>query len=152
MYDSTVDAKEHRKNIMNVWGVVTNELFHRIINHDLSKLKEPERSGYDKMIPQLRETKFGTPEYYKVKEEFNKVVAHHYAVNRHHPEHFEHGYEDMNLLDFLEHIMDCYAASLTSDTPFTEGIKSVLEKNGAPDVLVKMVMNTYDDIFSNILE
>lgn len=35
-----------------------------------------------------------------------KALDHHYANNRHHPEHFEHGIEDMNLLDILEMVVD----------------------------------------------
>jgi hypothetical protein len=36
---------------------------------------------------------------------------HHYPKNRHHPEHFEDGMNDMNLLDLIEMLADWKAAS-----------------------------------------
>ena len=149
-YDSSEDTKKHRANIMQVYFELNSEMNDRIIHHDLSKLHEPEKSGYDELVPRLRATKFGTPEYYEARDAMAEITSHHYKENRHHPEHFENGYHDMNLLDFMEHIMDCYAASLCSDTSFPEGIKTVLERNGAPDVLIDMVLNTYEDILKDI--
>ena len=38
-------------------------------------------------------------------------LDHHYANYRHHPEHFENGVNDMNLVDVMEMFCDWYAAS-----------------------------------------
>lgn len=149
-YDSSEDTRKHRGNVMWVYMELNDIMLSRIIAHDRSKLHEPEKSGYDELIPKLKATKFGTPEYYEARDAMAEVTSHHYKENRHHPEHFENGYHDMNLLDFMEHIIDCYAASLCSDTSFPEGIKTVLERNGAPDVLIDMVLNTYEDVLKDI--
>mgnify|MGYP001576204131 CR=1 FL=1 len=40
------------------------------------------------------------------------TLAHHYAYNRHHPEHFKHGIKDMNLIDILEMLCDWKSSSM----------------------------------------
>ena len=146
-YDSTVDANIHRKNIQFVYEeIIRPALDERIENHDLSKLEDPERSCYDKYIPVLKKCKFGSPEYVAAKQAMRKEgLSHHYAVNRHHTEHFQNGVKGMNLIDLVEHIMDCYAASLVSDTPFEEGIQKVIE--GYSEDLQSIILNTAREIF-----
>lgn len=148
-YDSTQDAKIHRANIRFVYEqIVRPALDERIEKHDLSKLEDPERSCYDKYIPLLREYKFGTPEYFATKQAMKEEgLTHHFEVNRHHPEHFKDGVKGMNLIDLVEHIMDCYAASMVSDTPFEEGIRKVMETNGYSEDLQAIILNTAREIF-----
>jgi len=40
------------------------------------------------------------------------ALKHHYGENRHHSEHFEHGIDDMNLIDIIEMFCDWYAATV----------------------------------------
>jgi hypothetical protein len=40
-----------------------------------------------------------------------EALKHHYANNRHHPEHFENGINGMNLLDVIEMVCDWKAAA-----------------------------------------
>ena len=92
MYDSTRDADIHKDNIQYVWGIIKKYMQYKIDHHDDSKYMDPEKPVYDKYIPLLRKYKYGTPEYKKVREEMERDgLTHHYAVNRHHPEHFEDG-------------------------------------------------------------
>lgn len=39
------------------------------------------------------------------------ALEHHYAMYRHHPEHFQNGVNDMNLIDLVEMLADWKAAS-----------------------------------------
>lgn len=86
-YDSTKDTMSHIYNIQWVWtNLVRPQLDERFDKHDQSKLENPEKACYDKYIPMLQETKYGTPEYYEIKDKMAKEgLQHHYAVNNHYP-------------------------------------------------------------------
>lgn len=86
------------------------ELGIRAANHDLSKLQPEERDIYERVTPEFQGVTYGTPEYEAVKAKLGPALEHHYQVNDHHPEHFEHGVEDMNAMQFDEMIADWYAA------------------------------------------
>jgi hypothetical protein len=49
---------------------------------------EPEASGFAELRAKLSDIEYGTPEYAAALREANEVVAHHYACNDHHPEHY----------------------------------------------------------------
>ena len=42
-----------------------NELGERLLVHDQSKLKSPEKGIFDEYSPKLKETTYGSPEYKK---------------------------------------------------------------------------------------
>lgn len=143
-YDSTKDSIAHMDIIKKVGKPIVEEFNRRVLTHDFSKLKNPERACYDKYIPLLKTAKYGTPEYNKIRENMAKEgLEHHYKENRHHPEHFEHGIQDMNLVDMLEMLCDWYAASLRSDTGFEEGFNINCKKFHISDDLKKILWNTY---------
>lgn len=149
MYDSTIDARYHIYNIQWVWAnLVRPALDERFDTHDQSKLESPEKECYDKYIPLLKKYKFGTPEYNQVREAMRKDgMAHHTEVNRHHPEHFKNGISDMNLIDLIEHILDCYAASMNSDTGFDVGMQKNTERFHYPKELQEIIHNTSSEVF-----
>ena len=149
MYDSSIDAHYHIYNIQWVWAnLVRPALDERFDIHDQSKLESPEKECYDKYIPLLKKYKFGTPEYNQVKEAMRKEgMAHHIEVNRHHPEHFKNGISDMNLIDLVEHILDCYAASMNSDTGFDAGMQKNAERFQYPKELQEIIHNTSSEVF-----
>ena len=73
-YDSTVDAKKHIAAIQRLFNnVIIPELEKRKESHDESKFKSPERETYDKYIPMLKETKYGSDEYYEVRKKMVKA-------------------------------------------------------------------------------
>ena len=148
-YDSTQDTMKHIKNIQKVMdGTIIPELQKRSKNHDKSKLESPEKETYDEFIPKLREEKYGTPEYLKLRAEMEKKgLKHHYESNRHHPEHFKDGINDMTLIDVLEMFSDWYAASLVSDTDFVDGLKMNKSRMNISDQLYIILMNTYNEYF-----
>ena len=142
-YDSTKDADIHRENVRHVWEMVRMIMEEKIQVHDNSKYMSPERECYDKYIPMLRETKYGTAEYYEVRKKMaEEGLNYHYSANRHHPEHFANGIEGMDLFDFLEHVIDCYAASMVSDISYKDGIDSNANRFGYPPELVSILKNT----------
>jgi hypothetical protein len=46
----------------------------RAINHDLSKLQEPEKSMFDHFTPLLRDTEYGTDEYKRILDEMQQTA------------------------------------------------------------------------------
>ncbi len=87
------------------------KLILRATFHDFSKFGLYEGSSYGKHLPEFKKVKYGTPEYDDILRRFQEAINHHYALNRHHPEHFKDGYLGMNLLDIVEMFFDWKAAS-----------------------------------------
>ena len=54
------------------------------------------------MVPKLRELTFGSDEYKVALVGMGEGVKRHYAANRHYPEHYENGVNDMTLADIVE--------------------------------------------------
>ena len=145
-YDSTIDAKKHIKKVQDTFNkVFLPELKKRMENHDKSKLESPEKETYDEMIPLLKPTKYGSKEYFEVKKKFEDGgFGHHIKVNSHHPEHYEHGINDMDLVDIFEMFIDTYTASLNSDTSYEEGLKVNKKRFDMSNQLYSILKNTYD--------
>ena len=148
-YDSTVDAKKHIAAIQRLFNnVIIPELEKRKESHDESKFKSPERETYDKYIPMLKETKYGSDEYYEVRKKMEQEgLKHHYEVNRHHTVHFPDGINGMTLIDVVEMFCDWYAASLNSDTGFKSGLKNNKNKFHMSEQLYQIFLNTYKEYF-----
>jgi len=87
------------------------ELMLRGMGHDRSKIKEPEVGYFNKYTPMLKKLEYGSDEYKASLDALKPALDHHYIKNRHHPEHFRNGIEDMNLVDLIEMFCDWYDAS-----------------------------------------
>lgn len=111
-YDSTEDTKKHIENVQGYMREVINELTLVAVIHDASKLESPEKEYYDKYTPKLSSVTYGSDEYKQFLIEANVGFQHHYEHNRHHPEHFKNGIQDMTLLDLIEMLCDWKAASM----------------------------------------
>lgn len=109
--DSTKDILEHIKLVNQRLLILVQELIQRSINHDASKLIEPEKTGFDEVKIKLSSCEYGSPEYNKSLEDLKPILQHHYRNNSHHPEHYENGVNDMCLLDLIEMFADWSAAS-----------------------------------------
>jgi hypothetical protein len=140
---------KHIRIVRDVFdNTIIPELETRKRDHDISKLQPPEKETYDKYIPLLQEVKYGTPEYNEIKDKMAaEGTAHHYEVNRHHPEHFENGIRDMTLIDVIEMFVDWYSASKRSDTGFEEGLNNNKTRFDMPDELYQIMVNTYNEYF-----
>lgn len=90
---------------------VVKALLDRADAHDRSKLESPEVEIFAKHHHLLSDTTFGTKGYEDVRALTKEALDHHYAVNRHHPQHFKGGVADMNLIDLIEMFCDWKAAT-----------------------------------------
>jgi hypothetical protein len=87
-------------------------LFIRALKHDKSKLKDPEFSVFNKYTRLLKTVTYGSEKYHQYLKLMQPALKHHYNHNRHHPEHYDNGLNDMNLIDIIEMFVDWKAASL----------------------------------------
>jgi hypothetical protein len=115
----TVDQKaanyetcRHVEQVRRFLTLFVKELLDRANEHDQSKLEHPEVEMFTEFAPKLAASTYGSPEYEGFRKAMGPALAHHYAKNRHHPEHFKDGVEDMNLLDLVEMFCDWKAATM----------------------------------------
>lgn len=87
------------------------DLDHRAQIHDKSKFESPEREILAENMPELAKTEYGSPEYAELLKKVKPALDHHYAKNRHHPEHWSNGVDDMTLMDLVEMLADWKAAT-----------------------------------------
>jgi hypothetical protein len=122
-YDSTADTLQHSLRVADLMGEPIKELVDRSVRHDLSKTREPELATYDEFVPRLRTTAYGTAEHLALVEAMGDGLRHHYAHNRHHPEHFPNGLNGMTLVDLIEMLADWKAA--TERSPDSDLVRTV---------------------------
>ena len=87
-YDSTKDTQEHIGHVRNLINHFGANLAARAEHHDATKLCDPEKTVFDEVTPRLRGLTYGNSEYKQWLSDMGSALAHHYANNRHHPEHF----------------------------------------------------------------
>lgn len=110
-YDSTADTLKHSQRVGELMAQAITELVDRAMRHDRSKTEDPELAVFNEFTPKLRDSTYGSDEYKGFLDAMGDGLAHHYAHNRHHPEHFENGVDDMTLVDVLEMLADWKAAT-----------------------------------------
>lgn len=131
----------------NLWLMI-QELDRRAQQHDASKFEEPERSIYAKALPKLAGTSYGTPEYQQLMDESKVAIEHHWAKNRHHPEHFSNGVDGMDLLDILELICDWKAATKRNKSGnIHKSIEVNIKRFNLSPQLVAILTNTVNRYF-----
>jgi hypothetical protein len=111
-YDSTRDTYAHITEVRKRLLQVVADLIQRATDHDKSKLEPPEKAIFDEFTPKLRDVTYGSDEYKGFLAAMGEGLAHHYKVNDHHPEHFENGVWDMDLIQVLEMLADWKAATM----------------------------------------
>jgi len=109
--DSRTDTWQHIHEVEKLMTEIVRELLLRSMEHDKSKLEDPEVKGFNEHTAKLKLLEYGSPEYQASLEALKPTLAHHYANNAHHPEHFERGVDDMTLVDIVEMLCDWKAAT-----------------------------------------
>lgn len=115
--------------------------------HDRSKLKEPEKSGYDRLAADLKDIVYGTDEYRAALAAAKPVIDHHYAHNSHHPEHYPNGIAGMSLLDIVEMLCDWKAASeRTKQGSLATSLAHNKQRFGIDDQFAAILENTVKEL------
>ena len=142
-YNSIKDTLDHRSKVVNNVNIITNELLVRAHSHDESKLHEPELPIFNRVTPILKELTYGTVEYSDQLDTMKVALDHHYSSNRHHPQYFESGILDMNLIDIVEMLCDWKAATeRMKDGDIYESIRINKDRFEFSDELEKILINT----------
>ena len=144
---TSAEAREqtfkHINRVGEFLAMFIDGLEKRAIEHDESKLNEPEASVFEEHTPKLEGMTYGTDEYSKVLELMKPAVDNHYKGNRHHPEHFEDGVAGMDLLDLVEMFCDWRAATERhEDGNIFKSIQHNGKRFDLSPQLVSILMNT----------
>lgn len=149
LQESVAETKAHIEAVRHELNGVIDNLNHRRLHHDDSKLEEPEVSGFHAMTHdgRLKEMTYGSEEYRSVLREHKPTIDHHYGFNDHHPEHFPGGIAAMSLMSITEMLCDWRAAT----SRMKDGdIRSSIEKNqarfGYSDEMKQILLNTAHDL------
>jgi len=144
-YDSRQDTRDHIQQVRELLGQVVLNLHDRMLFHDESKLKFPEKEAFDTLTPRLKSLTYGSDEYRACLKEMKPAIEHHYAENSHHPEHYPGGVDDMDLLDVIEMLADWKAASLRhADGDILGSLEINRERFKLSDQLYRILTNTIE--------
>ncbi len=151
--ESEIQTLAHIRRVQSLLADVSNRLIARAIRHDESKLSEPEVSVFAEYAEKLKGSTYGSDEYKGFLAGMKPALDHHYAHNRHHPEHWSGGIKDMSLLDLIEMIVDWKAATERhADGDIEKSITINKGRFGYGDELEAILRRTVVELFPKHLE
>lgn len=141
---------ETQKHIHTV-GVYIHKFVARMLSradkHDASKLETPEAEIFEEFTPKLKACTYGSDEYKGFLANMKVALDHHYATNKHHPEHTSYGIEGMSLIDIVEMLMDWKAATMRhADGDILKSIEINQKRFGYSDELKAILINTVKEM------
>jgi hypothetical protein len=143
--DSRPATYEHIREVQLLLNKVIIKLLNRSELHDRSKLISPEVEVFDEYTQKLEHSVYGSEEYSQFLKEMSVGLNHHWKNNRHHPEYFQNGIKDMNLIDIIEMLCDWKAASTRHSTgDINKSIEINQKRFGYSDELKKILLNTLE--------
>ena len=138
-----VETQKHIEAVRRYIRFMIDKIDMRGVKHDASKLESPEVEIFAEYTPKLNNTTFGSDEYYQNLAEMKPALDHHYVSNRHHPEHFVNGINDMTLVDILEMFCDWKASTLRhNDGNLLKSIETNAERFNMDGQLRQILINT----------
>jgi hypothetical protein len=140
MYNCTADVMAHKRKVRALVWAMIHGLIEAAALHDDSKLAEPEKSMFDRTTPLLQAAEFGSEAYKAALAGMGEGLAHHYATNSHHPEHFEDGIAGMTLIDLVEMVCDWMAAAQVKGNPVN--LDYLVQRFGISEQLAHILANT----------
>jgi len=144
-YDSRHETLVHSQRVGELMMEMIKELLDRSTRHDRSKTEPPEVDVFNEFTPKLKDSTYGSDEYKGYLEAMGEGLTHHYANNRHHPEHFANGVNDMTLVDLIEMLADWKAATERhADGSLSRSLAIQAERFDLSDQLLAILSNTAD--------
>lgn len=138
---------DHKKLVGSYMNHIATELFKRAVEHDYSKLSSVEFDAFVEATPELKHLTYGSEEYKQALAKIKPALAHHYLVNRHHPEYFSAGINSMSLIDIIEMLCDWMAAiERVKDGDIHKSLEINKERFGIGEQLQQVIKNTVGDI------
>lgn len=140
---TNAETQKHIRLVGKLLHMIAIELLRRADAHDQSKLERPEVELFTAYTAKLATCTYGSPEYEAFRKEMGSALAHHYANNDHHPEHFKNGVDDMNLVQLIEMFCDWKASSTRhNDGNIRKSIEINANRFGMSPQLVRILENT----------
>jgi hypothetical protein len=138
-----VETQKHIEAVRKYIRFVIDKIDMRGVKHDASKLESPEVELFADLTPQLATMTYGSEEYQASLDALKPALDHHYASNRHHPEHFNNGVNDMTLVDIIEMFCDWKASTLRqNDGNLLKSIETNAERFNIEGQLKQILLNT----------
>jgi hypothetical protein len=136
---------KHQDTVRGLVMRFVDQLSERARSHDDSKLLPPEADLFAEYTSKLAGTTYGSDEYKRFLVGLKPALDHHYAENRHHPEHFSNGINGMTLVDLVEMLCDWKAATLRhNDGDILRSIEINAGRFGISPQLVQILKNTVE--------
>lgn len=145
--------RNHITRVQLLLKLTMTSLYERSFNHDLTKLHPPEFAVFDAQMERLQKVEFGSEEYKQALRDMRPALEHHYAHNRHHPEHFIDGVDGMTIIDLAEMICDWYAAaSEKGDKPNMDYLTARFKLSPQLRAIIENTFEAFDKdiVFVNI--
>ena len=147
MKDSKSATLEHISEVKRIGDKFVNALKSRLIVHDKSKLKHPEKQYLDEFSSELKGSTYMSDEYKSFLKKMKPGLDHHYSHNDHHPQFFENGIEGMSLLAITEMLVDwCAAVQRHFDGDILKSIEKNQERFGYTDEVKQILLNTVKEM------
>jgi hypothetical protein len=138
-----VETQKHIEAVRKYIRFMIDKIDLRGVKHDASKLETPEVELFAEHTLQLAGLTYGSDEYKASLEALKPALDYHYATNRHHPEHFNNGVNDMTLVDIIEMFCDWKASTLRhNDGNLLKSIEINAERFNMDGQLKQILMNT----------
>ena len=138
-----VETQKHIEKVRKYIRFFTDRLTTRGELHDASKLKSPEIELFAEHTENLNKIEYGSEEYKNELEALKPALDHHYAVNKHHPQHWKNGINDMSLIDLIEMIADWKASSERQQAGnLLKSIEVNAKRFGISNQLTQILLNT----------
>lgn len=142
--DSSGKTHRHISRVRQLLGEFACEMIRRGDVHDASKFEPAEKEPLDEMerlIAAEGNVPYGSEEYKRRTALLGPMLAHHYAQNSHHPEHYADGVAGMDLFDLVEMFFDWKAASERGEES-SIGLSHSIERFGIEPQLASILRNT----------
>ena len=137
------ETRKHIANVVKFMNIIVTELLLRAQNHDASKLESPELELFTIWTEKLAACTYGSETYKEFLEQLKPALEHHYASNKHHPEHYKNGINDMTLVDLVELLVDWGSACKRhNDGNLRKSIEINSKRFGIDSQLTKILENT----------
>lgn len=141
----------HKRNINDALKIVSDEIINKASLHDMDKLDNKEiYDVYKEHFKTLKSIPFGTDEYKKYQISYMEYAQRlHAQNNRHHFYDFRNTMNDINLLDFIEAVVDIYVSQKQYEGYNSEKYLLSLERRGILDMSLRdLISNTIQFIES----
>jgi len=140
------EVRIHVQNVQSYLNKFSEDLTRRGIFHDNSKFFDPELSGFSENIDNIPNMIYDSEEYKTKFKEMKSIIDIHHKENRHHPEYWKQGINDMSLSDIIEMLSDWKAASMRyKEGDFLKSIEINCKKYNISPQLKSIILNSIRD-------